>query len=102
MNASWVVVVAKRWGWVNLHTAVAHTVVVGLAVGVAAPSGAVTHTVEVVAAVRIVMVVAGPMVAVAVQRMTTVAGSGHGPSVIPPRGIGAIFLPLEVPTIRYN
>ncbi len=67
MNASWVVVVANSWGWVNLHTAVTHRVVV-------------THTVEVVAAARIVMVVAGSMVAVAVHRMTTVAGSGHCPS----------------------
>ncbi len=84
MNASWVVVVANSWGWVTLHTAVANMAVAGIAVGVAAPIVAVTHRVEVVAAVRIVMVVAGSMVLVAVHRMTTVAGSGHCPSVIPP------------------
>jgi len=95
MNASWVVVVANSWGWVNLHTAVAHMVVVGIAVGVAAPIVAVTHTVEVVAAVRIVMVVAGPMV-VAVHRMMIVAGSGHCPSMIPP-GIRVVLLPIVVP-----
>ena len=61
MKAFWVVVVANRWGWVNLHTAVAHRVVVGIAVGVAASIVAVTHTGEVVAAVRMVMVVAGSM-----------------------------------------
>ncbi len=81
-----VVVVANSWGWVNLHTAVAHRVVV-------------THTVEVVAAVRLVMVVAGSMVAVAVHRMTTVAGSGHCPSAIPP-GLHAVLLPRVVPSIR--
>ena len=78
MNASWVVVVA------NSHTAVAHRVVVGIAVGVAAPIVALTHTVEVVAAVHILMVVAGSRVAVALHRMTTLAGLGHCPSVIPP------------------
>ena len=83
MNASWVVVVTNSWGWVNLHTAVAHRVVVA-------------HTVEVVAAVRIVMVVAGSMVAVAVHKMTTAAGSGHCPSVIPP-GLRAVLLPRVVP-----
>jgi hypothetical protein len=51
--------------------------------------------VEVVAAVRIVMVVAGSMVAVAVHRMTTLAGSGHCPSVIPP-GLRAVLLPRVV------
>ena len=79
MNASWVVVVA-------------HWVVVGIAVGVVAPIVAVTHTVEAVAAVRLVIMVAGSMVVVAVQRMTTLAGSGHGPSVIPP-GLRAALLP---------
>jgi hypothetical protein len=83
MNASWVVVVA------NSHTAVAHRVVGGIAIRVAAPIVAVTHTGEVVAAVRIVM-------AVAVHRMTTVAGSGHCPSVLPP-GLRAVLLPVVVP-----
>jgi len=64
---------------VNLHTAV----------GAAASIAAVTHAIEVLATVRIVMVVA-------VQRMTTVAGSGHGPSVIPP-GLRAVLLPRVVP-----
>ncbi len=95
MKASWVVVVA------NSHTAVVHRVVVGIAVGVVAPIVAVTYTVEVLAAVRIVMVVAGSMVAVAVHRMTAVAGSGHCPSVIPP-GLRAVLLPRVVPSIRYN
>ncbi len=85
MNASWVLVVA-------------HRVVVGSAVGVAAPIVAVTHTGEVVAAVRIVMVVAGSMGAVAVHRMTIVAGSGHCPSVLPP-GLRAVPLPIVVPYI---
>ncbi len=87
MNASWVLVVA-------------HRVVVGIAVGVAAPIVAVTHTVEVVAAVRLVRMVAGSMV-VALHRKTTVAGSGHGPSVIPP-GLRAVLLPIVVPSIRYS
>ena len=78
MNASWVVVVA-------------HRVVVGIAVGVAAPMAAMTHKVEVVAAVRLVIMVAGSMVVVAAHRMTTVAGWGHGPSVIPP-GLRAVLL----------
>ncbi len=95
MKASWVVVVA------NSHTAVVHRVVVGIAVGVVAPIVAVTYTVEVLAAVRMVMVVAGSMVAVAVHRMTTVAGSGHCPSVIPP-GLRAVLLPRVVPSIRYS
>ena len=77
----------------NLHTAVAHRVVVGIAVGVAAPIVVVTHTVE---AVRLVIMIAGSMVVVAVQRMTTLAGSGHGPSVIPP-GLRAVLLPRVVP-----
>ena len=111
MNASWVVVVANRWGWVNLHTAVAHRVIVGIAVGVAAPVVAVTHTVEVVVAVRIVAEapldtlfavphIAAAMVAVVVQSLTNVTGLGHCPSLIP-RGIRAILLSIEVPTIRY-
>ncbi len=82
MNASWVV-------------AVAHRVVVGTAVGVVAPIVAVTHTVEAVAAVRLVILVAGSMVVVAVQRMTTLADSGPGPSVIPP-GLRAARLPRMV------
>ncbi len=96
MNASWVVVVAKRWGRVSLHIAVAHRVVVGIAVGVAASIVAVTHTGEVLAAVRIVMAVAGSMGAVAVHRMMTLAGSGHCPSVLPP-GLRAVLLPIVVP-----
>ncbi len=96
MNASWVVVVANLWGWVNLHTAVAHRVVVGIAVGVVASNVAVTHTGEALAAVRMVIVVAGSMVAVAPHRMTTLAGSGHCPSVLPP-GLRAVFLPIVGP-----
>ncbi len=69
--------------------------VVGSAVGVVVPMVAVTHTVELVAAVRLVILVAGSMVVVALQRMTTLAGSGHGPSVIPP-GLRAVFLPRMV------
>ena len=94
MKAFWVVVVA------NSHTAVVHRVVLGIAVGVVAPIVALTYTVEVLAAVRMVMVVAGSMV-VAVHRMTTVAGSGHCPSVIPP-GLRAVLLPIVVPSIRYS
>jgi hypothetical protein len=101
MNASSVVVAAYSQGWVNLHTAVAHRVVVGIAVGVAAPNVAVTHTGEVLAVVRMVIVVAGSMVAVAVQRMTTLAGSGHGPSVLPP-GLRAVLLPRMVHYIRFS
>jgi hypothetical protein len=71
-------------------------VVVGIAVGVVAPIVAVTHTVEAVAAVRLLIMVAGSMVVVALQRMTTLAGSGHGPSVIPP-GLRAVLLPRVVP-----
>src|SRR5579864_7890972 len=89
MNASWVVVVANLWGWVNLHTAVAHRVIVGIAVGVAASNVAVTHTGEVLAEVLLVMVVP-------VHRMTTVAGSGYCPSVLPP-GLRAVPLPIVVP-----
>jgi len=82
MNASWVVVVT------NIHTAVASNV-------------AVTHTGEVLAAVRIVMVVAGSMVAVPVHWMTTVAGWGHCPSVLPP-GLRAVLLPRVVHYIRHS
>jgi hypothetical protein len=89
MNASWVVVVANLWGWVNLHSAVAHRVVVGIAVGVAASNVAVTHTGEALAAGQIAMVVA-------VHWMTTLAGSGHCPSVLPP-GLRAVLLPIVVP-----
>ncbi len=101
MNASWVVVVTNLWGWVNLHPAVAHRVAVGIAVGVAAPIVAVTHTGEVLAAVQIVMVVAGSMVAVPVHRMTTVAGSGHCPSVLP-SDLRVVLLSIVVPSIRYS
>jgi len=76
-------------------------VVVGSAVGVGAPMVAVPHTVEAVAAVRLVILVAGSMVVVALQRMTTLAGSGHGPSVIPP-GLRAALLPRMVHYIRYS
>jgi hypothetical protein len=68
----------------------------GPAGGLAAPVVVVTHTVEVVAAVQIVIVVAGSMVAGAVQRMTTVAGSGHCPSVLPP-GLCAVLLLIVIP-----
>jgi hypothetical protein len=84
---------------VNLHTAVAHRVVVGSAVGVVAPIVVVTHTVEAVAAVHLVIMVAGSMVAVAVHRMTTLAGSGHCPSVLPP-GLRAVLLPIVIHSIR--
>jgi len=96
MSASWVVVLTNLWGWVNLHTVVAHRVVAGSAIGVAAPMVALTHTGEVLAAVQIVMAAAGSMVAVPVHWMTTLAGSGHGPSVIPP-GLRAVLLSIVVP-----
>ena len=81
---------------IESHTAVAYRVVVGSAVEVAAPIVAVTHTGEVLAAVWIVMVIAGSMVVAAVHWMTTEAGSGHGPCVIPP-ALRAVLLPRVVP-----
>ncbi len=66
----------------KLHTVVVHMVMVGIAVGAAVPMVAVTHTMEVLATVRVVMVVAA-------HRMMAAAGSGHGPSVIP-SGISAV------------
>jgi len=101
MNASWVAVAVESRGWGNLHTAMAHRVVVGSAVGVAAPMVALTHTVEAVAAVRLVILVAGSMVVVALQRMTTLADSGHGPSVLPP-DLRVVLLPRMVHSIRYS
>ena len=88
MNASSVVVAAYNRGWVKLHTAVVHMVMVGIAVWAAVPIVAVTHTREVLATVRIVTVVAGSM-GVAAHRMMAAAGSGHCPSVIP-SGISAV------------
>lgn len=67
MNSSWVVEAANSWGWVEFHTGVVHMVVVGIAVGADAPIVAVTHTVEAVAAILIVVGTARP----------TVVGSGH-------------------------
>lgn len=77
MNASWVVVAANSWGWAELHTGVVHMVVVGIAVGAIAPILAVTHTMEAVAAVLVVVGTARPTVVVAVHRMMPVVGSGH-------------------------
>jgi hypothetical protein len=74
---------------VKLHTVVVHMVMVGIAVGTAVPIVAVTHTMEVLATVRVVMVVAGSMVVVAAHRLMAAAGSGHCPSVIP-SGISAV------------
>ena len=82
MNASSVVVAAYSRGWVKPHTAVVHMVMVGIAVWAAVPIVAVTHTMEVLATVRIVTVVAA-------HRMMAAAGSGHCPSVIP-SGIHAV------------
>ena len=66
----------------KLHTVVVHMVMVDIAVGAAVPIVTVTHTMKVLATVRIVMVVAA-------HRMMTAAGSGHCPSVIP-SGISAL------------
>jgi hypothetical protein len=52
---------------------------------------AVTHTVEAVAAVRVVLAAAGSTVAVAVHRMAAVVGSGHGSYNIV-SGIRAVLL----------
>ena len=60
-------------------------VVVGIAVGAVAPIVAVTHTVEAVAAVLIVVGTARPTVVGAVHRMMTVVGSGHcSYEIVPP------------------
>ncbi len=77
MKASWVVVAANSWGWVELRTGIVQMVVVGIAVGAIAPIVAVTHTAEAVAAVLAVVGIARPVVVVAVHRMMMAADSGH-------------------------
>jgi hypothetical protein len=67
VKASSVVGVAKRWGWVKLHTGVVHLVAVGIAVEAAVPIVAVTHAVEGVGAVRMVVLTLGSRRAVAVH-----------------------------------
>ena len=82
MNAASVGAAAWNREWVKLYTGVVHMGMVGSAVGDAAPMMAVTHTIEVLATVRVVMVVAA-------YRMVAAAGSDHCPSVIP-SGIHAV------------
>ncbi len=77
MKASSVVVAANRWEWVKLHTGVVHLVAVGIAVGAAVPIVAVTHTVEVVGAVRIVLLTLDSRGAVAVHLVMAGAPSDH-------------------------
>ena len=77
MKASSVVGAANRWGWVKLHPVIVHMVAVDIVAGAAVPIVAVTHTVGVVGAVRMVLLTVDSRGAVSVHLVMAGTPSDH-------------------------